>query len=237
MGKANGFMEYERKLPEDISPEIRIESFDEFHTHLDPEEQKRQAARCMECGIPFCHTGITLNNMASGCPLNNLIPEWNDLIYIGEYKEAFDRLMATNPFPEATARVCPAPCEGACTNALIGDAVAIKNNEYAIIEKAYEMGWLKPNIPEKRTGKKVAVVGSGPAGLSAAYYLNSYGHEVTVYERDDRVGGLMMYGIPNMKLDKTEILQKRFKIMEKEGIKLVTNTEIGVDLSLDDLNK
>lgn len=226
MGKPTGFMEYERKNSEVSSPEERIQHFDEFHTHLSEEERKCQAARCMECGVPFCQSGMMIGGMASGCPINNLIPEWNDLLYTGNLEQALARLLKTNNFPEFTARVCPAPCEAACTCALNGDAVAIKENEYAIIEYGYEKGYMAPKPPKVRTGKTVAIIGSGPAGLAAADQLNKRGHSVTVFERSDRIGGLLMYGIPNMKLEK-EIIDRKVEVMKAEGITFVTNANVG----------
>jgi glutamate synthase (NADPH/NADH) small chain len=191
----------------------------------------------MECGIPFCHSGLEIGGMVSGCPVNNLIPEWNDLIYKGKWEEAVKRLLKTNNFPEFTGRVCPAPCEGSCTVGLNDPAVTIKANEYQIIEKAFAEGWIQPEPPEKRTGKSAAVVGSGPAGLAAADQLNKLGHKVTVFERQDRIGGLLVYGIPNMKLDKKEVLKRRLEIMEAEGVEFITGTEIGKDLSLEELQQ
>jgi glutamate synthase (NADPH/NADH) small chain len=234
MAKPTGFMEYERQLPKDRAPKERIKDWGEFHLKFPEDSLRTQAARCMDCGIPFCHSGVLINGMASGCPINNLIPEWNDLIYKGLWKEAFYRLNLTNNFPEFTGRVCPAPCEGSCTEGLNDDPVTIKNIEVYIIEKAFEEGWIAPQIPLAQTGKKVAVVGSGPAGLACATQLNSAGHEVTVFERADRIGGLLMYGIPNMKLDK-DIIQRRVSLMEQEGIKFITNTEVGKDYSTDKL--
>ncbi len=236
MGKATGFMEYDRVAAKDVAPEARLKNWDEFHMNLPEEIQKEQGARCMDCGIPFCHTGIMIAGMVSGCPLNNLIPEFNDMVYRGLYGEAYERLLQTNPFAEFTGRVCPAPCEGSCTAGLNGDAVTIKGNERAIIDKAFETGLVKPLTPVKKTGKKTAVVGSGPAGLSTAYYLARAGHDVTVFERADRAGGLLMYGIPNMKLDKQLVL-RRVKLLEDSGVKFVYNTEIGVDKKLADLKK
>ncbi len=229
MGKPTGFMEYERKLSQNRPAKERINDWDEFITPLDEENLRIQGARCMDCGIPFCHSGVLLNGMASGCPVNNLIPEWNDLIYRGLWKEAFYRLDKTNNFPEFTGRVCPAPCEGSCTEGLKDLPVTIKNNEKHIIERAFEEGWIVAEPPAVRTGKKVAVVGSGPAGLACAAQLNKVGHEVTVYERADRIGGLLMYGIPNMKLDK-KIVDRRVNLMKDEGIKFITSTEIGKDV-------
>ena len=227
MGKPTGFLEYTRELPKDVSATTRIGNWSEFHEHFPEDKLKQQGARCMNCGTPFCHTGTLLSGMASGCPVNNLIPEWNDLVYKGQWEEAIERLHRTNNFPEFTGRVCPAPCEGSCVLGINNPPVTIKNIEYSIIEKAWESGWVKPEPPLKRTGKKVAVVGSGPAGLSAAAQLNKAGHTVTVFERADRVGGLLMYGIPNMKLDKKKIVERRVKLMEQEGIQFVINTEIG----------
>lgn len=232
MGKPTGFIEYARELPADRSPLERIKDWKEFHLHFNSEEQNKiQGARCMECGIPFCMTGRMMHGGTSGCPINNLIPEWNDMIFRGLWKEAYERLRMTNNFPEFTGRVCPAPCEGACTVGISEPPVTIKLNEVSIIDKAFEEGWVKPEPPEKRTGRKVAVVGSGPAGLACADQLNKAGHEVTVFEREDRIGGLLMYGIPNMKLDKQEVVQRRVDLMAAEGISFVTGTEIGKDIS------
>lgn len=224
-------MEYNRKVSKDVAPDKRLKNWDEFHVNLPEEIQKEQGARCMDCGIPFCHTGIMINNMVSGCPLNNLIPEFNDMVYRGLYKKAYERLLLTNPFAEFTGRVCPAPCEGACTAGLNGDAVTIKANERAIIDKAFKNGWVKPIKPIRKTNKKVAVVGSGPAGLATAYYLNRAGYDVTVFERADKPGGLLMYGIPNMKLDKNSVL-RRVKLLEDSGVKFEYNVEIGVSKKL-----
>jgi glutamate synthase (NADPH) small chain len=229
MGKPTGFMEYQRELPLDRSPLERVKDWQEFHDHFPVIKLQEQGARCMDCGIPFCHTGSLLSGMASGCPLNNLIPEWNDLVYRGLWKEALERLHKTNNFPEFTGRVCPAPCEGSCVLGLTELPVTIKNIECAIIDKAFEAGWVVPEPPQKRTGKRVAVVGSGPAGLACAAQLNRAGHWVTVYERADRIGGLLMYGIPNMKLDK-RVVQRRIDLMAKEGVSFITNTEIGKDV-------
>ena len=199
------------------------------------EKLQTQGARCMDCGTPFCHTGMEMGRAASGCPINNLIPEWNDLIYRGRWQEALDRLHKTNNFPEFTGRVCPAPCEGACVLGIVEPPVTIKNIEYSIAEKGWEEGWIVPQPPAQRTGKKVAVVGSGPAGISAAAQLNSAGHWVTVYERADRPGGLLMYGIPNMKLDKKKVVERRLDVLEAEGVTFVCNTEIGKDLPVQQL--
>ncbi len=226
MGKPTGFLEYERKTGKAQEPLSRIGHFNEFHTPLTEEQQKKQGARCMECGVPFCQSGMMIGGMVSGCPLNNLIPEWNDLVYTGNWSQAYNRLKKTNSFPEFTSRVCPAPCEAACTCGLNGDPVAIKENERAIIEKAYETGKAGPRPPRIRTGKKIAVVGSGPAGLAAADQLNKRGHNVTVFEREDRIGGLLMYGIPNMKLEK-HIIDRKIQVMREEGISFVTGADVG----------
>ncbi len=235
MGKPTGFIEYLREAPSEISPSDRIKNWDEFHLHMPDENLRTQGARCMDCGTPFCHTGNLISGMASGCPVNNLIPEWNDLVYRGLWREALDRLHKTNNFPEFTGRVCPAPCEGSCVLGITNPPVTIKNIEYSIIDKGWEEGWIVPEPPARRTGKKVAVIGSGPAGLSAAAQLNKAGHWVTVYERSDRPGGLLMYGIPNMKLDKEKVVLRRLHILEQEGVKFVCNTEIGKDLPAENL--
>ncbi len=226
MGKPTGFMEYDRATSVCEAPAERIKNFNEFHTPLSREAQQKQGARCMECGVPFCQSGKPIKGMVVGCPLNNLIPEWNDLVFNGQWEEAANRLLLTNNFPEFTSRVCPALCEKACTCGLNGDAVSVKENENAIIENAYEKGLIKPKKPSVRTGKNVAIVGSGPSGLAAAAQLNKRGHMVTVFEREDRIGGLLMYGIPNMKIEKT-VIDRRIDIMSQEGIKFITNTDIG----------
>lgn len=233
MGKPTGFMEFERTLAPDRNPTERVKDWEEFHLHLTDSQLQDQGARCMDCGIPFCHTGDVYTG---GCPINNLIPEWNDLVYQGRWREALDRLHKTNNFPEFTGRVCPAPCEGSCTLGIIEPAVTIKSIECAIIDKGFEEGWVIPDPPEKRTGKKVAVVGSGPAGLACADQLNKAGHWVTVYERADRIGGLLTYGIPNMKMEK-HVVQRRVDLMAEEGIEFVVNTEIGRDISAKDLQQ
>ncbi|WP_416731672.1 glutamate synthase subunit beta [Fictibacillus sp. JL2B1089] len=234
MGKPTGFLEYPREETIERKPLQRLKDWKEY-TEKQPEDMlKRQGARCMDCGTPFCHIGIEINGAAAGCPINNLIPEWNDLVYRGKWKEALDRLLKTNNFPEFTGRVCPAPCEGSCTVELAGPAVTIKNIEKAIIDKGFENGWIHPRIPDKRTGKKVAIVGSGPAGLAAADQLNQAGHSVTVYERADKAGGLLTYGIPNMKLDK-DVVERRIKLLRQEGIDFILNTEVGKDITSDEL--
>ncbi|MBI5692847.1 MAG: glutamate synthase subunit beta [Verrucomicrobia bacterium] len=227
MGKPTGFIEYLRELPVDRTPTERIKDWKEFHPHLEEKKLRQQGARCMDCGIPFCHTGRLIGGMASGCPINNLIPEWNDLVYRGLWKEALERLHKTNNFPEFTGRVCPAPCEGSCTLGIINPPVTIKNIEATIIDKGWEEGWVLPETPRARTGKRVAIIGSGPAGLAAAAQLNRAGHSVTVFERADRPGGLLMYGIPNMKLDKQEVVLRRIKLLEQEGIKFICNASVG----------
>jgi glutamate synthase (NADPH/NADH) small chain len=234
MAKPTGFMEYTRKETPYRDPLERIKDWNEFSIPLPEETRNEQAARCMDCGTPFCSSGITMNGLPSGCPLNNLIPEWNDLIYNGLWEDALDRLLKTNNFPEFTARVCPAPCEGACTLGVINPQITIMNNEMAVVERGFEEGWIKPFIPVRRTGKKVAVVGSGPAGLACADQLNKVGHSVTVYERADRAGGLLMYGIPNMKLEK-RVVKRRLELMSEEGIEFITGTAVGTDITGEEL--
>jgi glutamate synthase (NADPH/NADH) small chain len=227
MGKPTGFIEYLRELPADRPAAGRIADWKEFHLHLPEAGLRQQGARCMDCGTPFCHTGTLLSGMASGCPIHNLIPEWNDLIYRGLWKEALERLHKTNNFPEFTGRVCPAPCEGSCVLGINAPPVTIKNIECALIDRGWDEGWVTAEPPKQRTDKKVAVVGSGPAGLCAAAQLNRAGHTVTVFERADRPGGLLMYGIPNMKLDKEQVVMRRIRQLEAEGIRFVCNTDVG----------
>jgi glutamate synthase (NADPH) small chain len=234
MGKPTGFMDYPRELPLDRQPAERVRDWNEFHDHADEAMLRKQGARCMDCGVPFCHTGTLLEGMAAGCPINNLIPEWNDLVYRGLWREALERLHKTNNFPEFTGRVCPAPCEGSCVLGINEPAVTIKSIECAIVDRGFEEGWVVPEPPTVRTGKKVAVVGSGPAGLACAAQLNKAGHWVTVFERADRVGGLLMYGIPNMKLDK-RLVQRRVDLLTLEGITFVTRCEVGKDYPADKL--
>jgi NAD(P)H-dependent glutamate synthase small subunit len=226
--KTRGFIDYYRNADPYRDPLERVFDWAEINSSgHDAVERSVQAARCMDCGTPFCQTH-------TGCPINNLIPEWNDLVFKGAWRDAIDRLHKTNNFPEFTGRVCPAPCEGACVAGLIDSPITIKNIEYSIIERAWAEGWVSPRIPEYRTGMNVAVVGSGPAGLAAADCLNQKGHKVTVYEREDRIGGLLIYGIPNMKLDK-DTVQRRIDLLAEEGIEFVTNANIGADIDVNDL--
>ena len=233
MGKPTGFLEFERQTFPERPPLERIHDWNEFHLHLSTGDLQRQGARCMDCGIPFCHTGTMPEG---GCPVNNLIPDWNDLVYQDRWREALARLHSTNNFPEFTGRVCPAPCEGSCTLGLIEPPVTIKSIECAIIDRGFEEGWVVPRPPARRTGERVAVVGSGPAGLACAAQLNAAGHTVTVYERADRIGGLLMYGIPNMKLEK-ETVERRVDLMRAEGVEFITNCEVGKDLPADRLKE
>ena len=236
MGKTGGFLEYDRKDNLAEKPLDRIKHFNEFHEPMPEEERKAQAARCMDCGVPFCQAGMMIGGMAAGCPLNNLIPEWNDLVFRGNYEGALARLRKTNNFPEFTSRVCPALCEKACTCGLNGDAVSVKENEHSIVEYGYANDLIVAQPPKVRTGKKVAVIGSGPAGLATADQLNKRGHHVTVFEREDRLGGLLMYGIPNMKLEKN-VIERRVKIMEEEGVEFKLSTDVGVDVNAADILK
>ena len=236
MGKPTGFLDYERKNTKAETPLQRIRHFHEFKTSLPVKEQQKQGGRCMDCGVPFCQNGSLLAGMTSGCPLHNLVPETNDLIYRGNWKQAYERLEKTHCFPEFTGRVCPALCEAACTCALNGDPVAIKDNEKMIIEYAFQNGWVTAQPPKVRTGKTVAVIGSGPAGLAAALLLNRRGHQVTVFERSDRIGGLLCYGIPNMKLEK-DIVERRVRLMKEEGVLFKTGVNVGKDVTAAELQK
>jgi glutamate synthase (NADPH) small chain len=229
MGKPTGFLEFARELPVDRSPLDRVRDWGEFHQHFPVQRLQEQGARCMDCGVPFCHTGRIVGGLAMGCPINNLIPEWNDLVYRGRWQAALERLLKTNNFPEFTGRVCPAPCESACVLGINEPPVTIKAIECAIVDRAFAEGWITPRRPAQQSGKRVAVVGSGPAGLACAAELNQAGHEVTVFERADRPGGLLMYGIPNMKLDK-QIVARRIQLMQAEGVRFVTNAHVGHDL-------
>lgn len=236
MGKPTGFLEYERKNNKAVEPLERIKNFNEFHTPMSDKDRKEQASRCMNCGVPFCQSGMMINGMASGCPLNNLVPEWNDLLYHGCMKEALQMLHQTNNFPEFTSRVCPALCEAACTCGLNDSPVTCKANENAIVEYGYANGLMEARKPKVRTGKKVAIIGSGPSGLAAADQLNRRGHDVTVFERNDHIGGLLMYGIPNMKLEKW-VIDRKQKVMEEEGVKFVVNTDVGKTVKAADIIK
>ena len=230
MGKATGFLELDREVESYREVDVRINDYDEIFTGSHNLDQlQEQGSRCMDCGVPFCQS-------SNGCPIDNLIPEWNDLVYKNEWKEALERLEKTNNFPEFTGRVCPAPCEGSCVLGLNNPAVTIKNIELAIIDKGFEEGWIKPRLVESRSGKKVAVVGSGPAGLAAADELNQMGHLVKVYERSDRIGGLLMYGIPNMKLGK-DVVDRRVELLSDEGVEFITNVDVGKDITTKELQE
>jgi len=235
MGKPTGFKEFPRQTSSERDPAERLSDWNEFAEKLPVVALRDQGARCMDCGIPFCHTGDLMAGMAAGCPLHNLIPEWNDLVYHDHWAEALDRLHKTNNFPEFTGRVCPAPCEGSCVLGIIEPPVAIKQIEKSIVDRGFKEGWVQPRPPQQRTGKKVAIVGSGPAGLAAAAQLNSAGHYVTVFERADRIGGLLMYGIPNMKLEKW-IVDRRVQLLRDEGVTFVTSCEIGKDMPASELD-
>jgi glutamate synthase (NADPH) small chain len=228
MGKPTGFLEFAREVAVDRPPAERTRNWSEFHEEFARRKLQEQAARCMDCGTPFCHTGQIMGGLATGCPIHNLIPEWNDLVYRGRWRDALARLLKTNNFPEFTGRVCPAPCEGSCVLGISAPPVSIKAIECAIVDRAFQENWIVAQPPAQRTGKRVAIVGSGPAGLACAAQLNAVGHEVTVYERADRVGGLLMYGIPNMKLDK-RVVGRRVRLMTAEGVRFVTNTHVGRD--------
>ena len=236
MGKTTGFIEYQRTLPILTEPSARVKNWNEFHSPLPDKELRIQGARCMNCGIPFCHAGETTNGLTKGCPLHNLIPEWNDLVFRGHWKEAFYRLALTNNFPEFTGRVCPAPCESSCVLGISEEPVMIKEIEAAIIERAFEEKWIFPEPPASRTGRRIAVIGSGPAGLACADELNKYGHLVTVFERADRIGGLLTYGIPNMKLDK-RVVERRVDLLREEGIEFRTNANVGENVAAEDLTR
>lgn len=234
MGNITGFIDHPRSSLLYRDPLERIKDWKEIARLPSEKVLREQASRCMDCAVPFCQNGSELAGMTTGCPVYNLIPEWNDLVYKGRWKEAYERLSRTNPFPEFTGRACPAPCEGGCVASLANDSVTIKNIERAIIDKAFEEGWVQPQIPGQRTGKKVAIIGSGPAGLSCAAILNQQGHTVTVYERADRVGGLLTYGIPKMKIEQN-IVDRRIKLMQEEGIQFVPNMEVGKQITLEQL--
>lgn len=234
MGKPTGFMEFDRMQKPELEASVRIKDFNDFHLPFDIEIQKQQASRCMNCGVPFCQSAMVVNNRKVGCPLSNLIPEWNHLIYLGLYEEAYKRLEKTAPFPEFTGHVCPALCEACCSCSINGDAVGVRANELFLIDKAFENGWIKPKKNIKRNGTSVAVIGSGPAGLACAKALNEKGFTVTVYEKADRFGGLLMYGIPNMKIEKS-VVERRIKLLSDEGITFVANTKIGYDIKMEEL--
>lgn len=234
LGKETGFIDYKRQPANYREPLQRLKDWKEISILPPSRDLEKQAARCMDCGVPFCQNGSVLSGMTTGCPLYNLIPEWNELVYRGNWKEAYLRLSKTNPFPEFTGRACPAPCEAGCVASLYESSVTIKNIEWAIIDRAFGEGWVSPNIPKSRTGKKVAIIGSGPAGLASAAELNQYGHSVTVFERSDRIGGLLTYGIPKMKIEQ-HVVDRRINLLKESGIQFVTNTEIGKDYPLEKL--
>ncbi len=236
MGKPTGFMEYQKETGSAREPAERLGDWKEFHPWPGDDLLRRQAARCMDCGVPFCHVGGDIDGQPAGCPVNNLIPEWNDLVYRGLWREAYERLSRTNNFPEFTGRVCPAPCEASCVLGINEPPVSIKDLECAIVDRAFEEGWIKPEPPAVRTGKRVAVIGSGPAGLACAAQLNRVGHMVTVFEREDRIGGLLTYGIPNMKLDK-QIVQRRVDLLAAEGVEFLTGVSVGSDYPADRLTQ
>lgn len=236
MSKDFGFLQHDRKENNTVPPKERMKSWNEFHTPLDVEARRQQASRCMHCGVPYCQSALMLKGMTTGCPLNNLIPEWNEELFHENDQYALVRLLKTNPFPEFTSRVCPALCEKACLNGVDSQATTIHDNEYYIIENGYEKGWMEPVIPQERTGNKVAVIGSGPAGLTVAQLLNQRGHSVTVYERDDQPGGLLMYGIPNMKLDKS-VMDRRIEKMKAEGVEFICGVEAGSDITKAELQE
>ncbi|MBL5812726.1 glutamate synthase subunit beta [Bacillus sporothermodurans] len=234
MATSTEFIDIKRAKPLEVDPAKRVKDWNEYQKPFSEKKIKQQASRCMDCGTPFCQIGLNINSSTSGCPLYNLIPEWNALVQQGKWYEAYLRLAKTNNFPEFTARACPAPCEGSCTAGIPSDPVTIKSIEKAIIDRAFSEGWVKPRIPRKKTGLKIAIIGSGPAGLTAADDLNQLGHSVTVFEREDRFGGLLMYGIPNMKIDKSHV-QRRIDLLKEEGIEFRANFNVGVDLSLEEL--
>ena len=234
MGKPTGFMEFERKNKPEVEVLKRIENFNDFHIPFDLKTQQEQASRCMNCGVPFCQSAMKVNNRNVGCPLSNLIPEWNHLIYLGLFEEAYKRLEKTAPFPEFTGNVCPALCEACCSCSINTESVSIRANELFLIEKAFENGWIKPKKNIIRNNKTVCVIGSGPSGLSCAKKLNDNGFSVTVYEKNDRFGGLLMYGIPNMKIEK-KIIERRINLLKEEGITFIGNTKVGVDITVDEI--
>lgn len=236
MGKTTGFLDYKRVERPVRPPLARIQDFDPFHGELPVPERRRQAGRCMDCGVPFCQAGVWYQGKPLGCPLHNLIPEWNDMLWLGNWEHALSRLLKTNCFPEFTGRVCPAPCEGACACGAFSRPVTIRDNELSIIETAFAKGLMGPHPPKKRSGRTIAVVGSGPAGLAAAYYLNRRGHQVTVLEQASRLGGLLTYGIPSMKLEKG-VVERRLALMEAEGVVFRTGVQVGKDLSPQELDR